>query len=144
MSVNLTRRVYAIPSPDAGKTALNAVNGIANVGKTYSAPVSPYRPSNGTEGEWFESRFCNLCDEEAPARVTDDPAHGCPILARAYIFAIGDKGYPAEWIEDGQGPRCTAFRPEGTPSPKDAERDRERYEAAMAEMRAARLQEQSK
>ncbi len=58
-----------------------------------------YRPSNGTEGEWFMSRFCYHC-------LADSEESPCEILGEAMAG-----GEPDEWREDGpRGPRCTAFR----------------------------------
>ena len=61
-----------------------------------------YRPSNGSEGEWFMSRWCDRC-------VKDSEAKPCRILGRTMAFDTRDKEYPGEWIEDGNGPKCTAF-----------------------------------
>lgn len=74
----------------------------------------PYRPSNGTEGEMFEARFCDRC-------ANDTDLSPCPIVTAAWCFSIGDGGYPAEWITDDydtappKSARCTAFTPEVTP-----------------------------
>lgn len=73
---------------------------------------NPYRPSNGTEGADFQGRFCDHCARDAVFRETDyegDPALGCQILADTFCFEVTDQEYPKEWIEDEQGPRCTAF-----------------------------------
>lgn len=65
----------------------------------------PYRPSNGTEGDFFISNWCDNCkhdSEEAP----------CEVRGRTYWYSIGDPEYPVEWIVDDDGisnPRCTAF-----------------------------------
>jgi hypothetical protein len=98
----------------------------------------PYRPSNATEGEWFEARFCDRCDADAPWRDTDGQADACAIHCRTMAFDVSDPNYPSEWVEDESGPRCTAYRPEGTPSDQESAHQIARYEAAMAEMRAAR------
>lgn len=62
----------------------------------------PYRPSNGTEGEFFYCDWCAKC-----ARENEDDH--CEILTRSMVFSIGDDEYPVEWVEDEDGPRCTAF-----------------------------------
>lgn len=65
----------------------------------------PYRPSNGTEGEMFQERFCYRC-------VKDDIENEnfCPILTAALWNSIGDTDYPVEWIYDHAGhPTCKAF-----------------------------------
>jgi len=97
--------------------------------------VERYRPSNGTEGEAFEARFCDRCAEEERLRAGGDAS--CMIHMATYAFDVDHECYPAEWIVDHAGPRCTAFRPEGTGTMAEVERDRQKYDAAMAEMRAA-------
>lgn len=61
-----------------------------------------YRPSNGDEGLWFMSMWCDKC-------VKDSESRPCRILGRTMAFNINDKEYPREWVEDDNGPRCTAF-----------------------------------
>lgn len=81
-----------------------------------------YRPSNGTEGCAFEAAWCADCKKEQPYRDTGEPSDGCHILANAYAFDIDDEQYPKEWVEDGLGPRCTAFDhvdTEDNPEPLD-------------------------
>jgi hypothetical protein len=69
-----------------------------------------YRPSNGTEGEMFQERWCYDC--------TKDTDQNCSILLRAFWADIDEPEYPAEWQygPDGQ-PRCTAFHRIGTEEP---------------------------
>jgi hypothetical protein len=62
----------------------------------------PYRPSNGSEGDWFMLIWCSKC-------VKDSEAKPCLILLRTLALGVNDKGYPSQWIEDDDGPRCTAF-----------------------------------
>lgn len=69
---------------------------------TNKPQATPYRPSNGSEGEWFMSRWCERC-------VKDMPSKPCRIIGRTMALSVGEKGYPREWIEDDDGPRCTAF-----------------------------------
>lgn len=71
----------------------------------------PYRPSNGSEGEWFQARFCDQCARDAEYRQTQE--NGCEILANALCFGGDESGFPNEWVEDddGQNQRCTAFEP---------------------------------
>ena len=62
---------------------------------------APYRPSNGTEFEWFYARNCRHCTK-------DDPENeiGCPLI----VQAMAGKEGPAEWIVDPKcGPLCTAY-----------------------------------
>lgn len=35
----------------------------------------------------------------------------CDIQARTFMHQVKDPEYPIEWIEDANGPRCTAFAP---------------------------------
>lgn len=64
----------------------------------------PYRPSNGTEGEMFMGRFCERCVKDNP-----DEDQGCEILMMTMALDTDDEGYPSEWVQDHNGPRCTAF-----------------------------------
>jgi hypothetical protein len=86
----------------------------------------PYRPSNGTEGDIFMSRFCHRCARDVEFR--DDPEEGvsCPILLAAFAYYTSDPHYPKEWVRDedaergligGKGARCTAFVEEGQEIP---------------------------
>lgn len=70
----------------------------------------PYRPSNGTEGDIFEGRYCARC------RVG---LRECDIVLRAHAFSIGAPEYPNEWRFNNIGvPMCTAFSDvEGEPTP---------------------------
>ncbi len=73
----------------------------------------PYRPSNGSEGEGFQSSFCDICERDRAFRDSgyDDAALGCKILANALAFDIKSPEFPKEWVEDDDGgnSRCTAF-----------------------------------
>ncbi len=78
---------------------------------------TPYRPSNGTEGEGFIYSFCCQCahsEHLQPGARDTDPA-GCPILDLTFLHDVDDPEYPKQWIQDESGPRCTAFVPEGQP-----------------------------
>jgi hypothetical protein len=74
----------------------------------------PYRPSNGTEGQFFMEEWCLRCARDAAFR-NDKPEHGCRILARTLLYDIDDPNYPKEWVRrsnDNEWPgsaRCTAF-----------------------------------
>lgn len=66
--------------------------------------MTPYRPSNATEGMAFTASWC--------ARCTRNGADGCPIETATMLFPVDHPDYPKEWREDGpSGPRCTAFEP---------------------------------
>jgi hypothetical protein len=92
--------------------------------------VTPYRPANGSEGMDFEARFCALCACDSDDLEAED---GCPILADVYASKITDEDYPPQWVEDADGPRCTAFTPRvsGEPikDPYAVEKARTAYDA---------------
>jgi hypothetical protein len=67
-----------------------------------------YMPSNGTEGDIFESAWCAHC---AIADMEAD--YFCPIMCNAHC---GEQ--PAEWIYKSGRPHCTAFVPLGQPIPE--------------------------
>lgn len=75
---------------------------------------NPYRPSNGTEGCIFEQQFCDRCERERGWREDSMKHDACDIHTWALAVGIDHERYPAEWIEDGNGPRCTAFELETT------------------------------
>lgn len=64
-----------------------------------------YRPSNGTEGDYFHDSYCGDCRLFRP-----EGGEPCKIAKAAFWNEIGALGYPKEWIygPDGQ-PTCTAF-----------------------------------
>lgn len=72
---------------------------------------TPYRPSNGTEGEIFMSQWCARCNKDAAHRADPDTGKGCRIIVYSMGFDIGDPNYPKEWVHDetGYGGKCTAF-----------------------------------
>lgn len=76
-------------------------------------PGEPYRPCNGSEGEYFHSMWCEECAHDkvmnGSATVEDadaDPSLYCEILNRSFR---SDEPLP-EWVhgDDGQ-PKCTQF-----------------------------------
>lgn len=77
-----------------------------------SDATRPYRPANGSEGDWFMQRQCFRCERDS---VTDP----CRIQGDSFAYDIGDPRYPAEWVQGagGANPRCTAFEP-ARPKPK--------------------------
>lgn len=64
---------------------------------TFGNVGRPYRPSNGTEGECFESAWCRDCKHN----------DGCNIFLNAMLFRKDEPEYPKELVygEDGH-PRC--------------------------------------
>lgn len=80
--------------------------------------IELYRPSCGTEGADFMSRWCCRCVRDKAFREEDGDS--CPIAAATMIYHIDQPEYPREWREDGpSGPRCTAFVAEGDEEPQD-------------------------
>lgn len=71
----------------------------------------PYRPANGTEGDFFDSAFCNHCVHDAGYRAGEPAAVACVIIAKSMAFGVDCVDYPREWQygDDGQ-PRCTKFQ----------------------------------
>ena len=68
-----------------------------------------YRPSNGTEGAIFESRWCEKCVRDRAYRESDGNKPGCEILAMTGAYKVDEPGYPSEWVYGAEGPMCTAF-----------------------------------
>lgn len=71
-----------------------------------------YRPSNGTEGEYFMEAHCYQClHERWIHRQKDDRDEDkCDILTRSMAFGIDDPEYPVEWTHDESGhATCTKF-----------------------------------
>jgi hypothetical protein len=64
-----------------------------------------YRPSNGSEGEYFMSSHCYQCIHDNGENKT------CGILMRTMCFDLSDKEYPEEWTFDDNGKAtCTAWK----------------------------------
>lgn len=68
-----------------------------------------YRPSNGTEGEYFMSEHCYQCIHDNPNY--DAKAPRCDIMTMTMFMSVDEPGYPKEWCygEDGK-PTCTKFK----------------------------------
>lgn len=79
--------------------------------------LRPYRPSNGTEGCWFITTFCERCIKDAAVnRGGSEPRYedGCQILARSFA-----EGGAPEWVEMDSGPFCTAYVPDEGQDPNE-------------------------
>jgi len=84
-----------------------------------------YKPANSTEGMIFEAAWCEKCACDSPGDDMEGPV--CPILGNAYAG-----GQPTQWLQDENGPRCTAFvadTGQGHVDALEAERDLARYNA---------------
>lgn len=78
--------------------------------RTIFGGARPYRPSNGSEGDYFIADWCARCLKYRTDDERDESE--CDILTRSFWYDLGDKEYPTEWIVDDDGlsnPRCTAF-----------------------------------
>lgn len=83
----------------------------------------PYRPCNGTEGDYFMGNWCANCERDygmsrgLPLEECDED-QVCDIIARTFGLHEDDPKYPTEWQfgKDGQ-PCCTAFVEVGQPIP---------------------------
>lgn len=101
------------------------------------APGEPYRPCNGSEGEYFIGMWCEECDRDkvmnGNATVEDadkDPTLYCEILSRSFL---SDEPLP-EWThgEDGQ-PKCTQFVPKGQQAPQRCEHTPDMFDTTTKE-----------
>jgi len=93
-----------------------------------------YRPSSGTEGEWFMREWCGHCERDKcqngskhPDDCTDDDL--CQIIGRTLLLSVDDPDYPTEWIEDDDGPKCTAFVAKGGVIPVNDTQTMDLFEA---------------
>lgn len=70
-----------------------------------------YRPSNGTEGDFFINEFCMACKHERYQHTYDDNDLKCDIFSRSLIYDLNDPEYPEEWVYDKDNkPTCTAHK----------------------------------
>ena len=68
-------------------------------------PGELYRPSNGCEGESFESHMCQQCKKE-----NESMFEFCDIHTTALLYDKADKEYPGQWCYSENGnPCCTEF-----------------------------------
>lgn len=61
-----------------------------------------YRTANGTEGERFQTEWCQQCRRDTPKKA-------CHILTASMAFETHEKGYPRAWHYVGDRPVCDAF-----------------------------------
>ena len=89
----------------------------------------PYRPSNGTEGDYFEERFCGRCERDRKWRESEGKTEGCEIHVMMLAYDERNTACPEEWVEDvddtssyapPKTARCTAFIEEGRGSKAEA------------------------
>lgn len=68
-----------------------------------------YRPSNGSEGEWF---FRDWCDQCAAYNI-------CKIWPATMAYGTDHPKYPKQWIYDKDDvPTCTSFSEKKSRGPK--------------------------
>ncbi len=84
---------HVVLDPDSGP--------VVAVPEPHRSDFRPYRPSNGTEGQMFEDRWCSRCTGFRGGR--------CSILFRASIHDVGEPEYPRQWVMTPDGHRCTSF-----------------------------------
>ena len=73
-----------------------------------------YRPSNGSEGEYFFEKWCSNCWRDRPMSTGVDfdrceADECCEIIARSFAYNVDDAEYPIEWCWMNGEPTCTAF-----------------------------------
>ena len=99
------------PPPPVTSTIENQQSQISHPG------IRLYRPSNGSEGMWFEAQFCGRCERDRRWRETDDAFFACRIHDFAIAWDTSDPNFPTEWRYDDAGrPVCTAFEAERDPA----------------------------
>jgi hypothetical protein len=67
--------------------------------------MEKYRPSNGSEGDFFYEDFCKKCVKDKPLEY-----RFCPILNATYALEVNSPSYPQEWQIINGKPTCTAFK----------------------------------
>lgn len=84
--------------------------------------------SNGTEGDLYESRYCNRC-------VHEDDEKGCPVMLAHILYAYelcNEEKHPGKVMLDLLIPRskdgcgneqCVMFHPKGSPDLAHAKRE---------------------
>lgn len=69
-----------------------------------------YRPSNGSEGDWFCSTYCYNCIRGKYEHTGDTRDNPCDIISSSMCFDTKDDEYPKEWIyNESNEPTCTSF-----------------------------------
>ena len=66
-----------------------------------------YRPSNGTEGDIFMSRFCGCCIKHP---INSDAKRQCRILLKTFAYDLDDPKYPPQWLYKNGRPLCISFK----------------------------------
>lgn len=69
--------------------------------------IESYRPSNGTEGEYFHEGFCYRC---AKFPHSSDAKNQCMIFLSAHAYGLGEPEYHKQWRYVDGKPTCTSFK----------------------------------
>lgn len=70
-----------------------------------------YRPSNGSEGEFFKDKFCRRCQWFKWHNFGGMKYQTCPIELATTKYEEDSDKYPNQWTYDEDGkPICTEFR----------------------------------
>lgn len=69
--------------------------------------VELYRPSNGSEGEWFHEQFCYQCSKFPRSQ---DAKTQCSIFIMANLSSIDEESFPSDWRYVDGSPVCTSFK----------------------------------
>lgn len=69
--------------------------------------MKKYRPSNGSEGDWFMDKYCMNCLHCDP---NPEGKKQCEILLRSLVYGANEPEYPTEWTYDeNDKPICTSY-----------------------------------
>lgn len=70
-----------------------------------------YCPSSGTEGMWFDEKFCLRCIHEKFMHTAKHGDKQCEIFNAAFLIAdVKHKDFPNEWqYDENDMPICTAW-----------------------------------
>lgn len=82
---------------------------IPDLGEHAPQDGKPYRPSNGTEGCYFQEGWCQNCKRDQAFQESPDTGEGCSIIANSMAYSPGDPRYPTQWIWQHGEPVCTEF-----------------------------------
>ena len=70
--------------------------------------MEKYRPSNGSEGDWFIDKYCMRCIHCDP---NPEGKKQCEILMRSLVYSVDEPEYPSEWTyDDKDQPICTEWK----------------------------------
>jgi len=89
------------------KTPISSTLRKIHLSEEVTTMLHKYRPSNSTEGDGFQARWCRRCMRYPR----------CMILADTMFYDIRDPKYPTQWQYNAAGrPVCTAYQDKPAPS----------------------------